>query len=382
MTTPSGSPEHENPQAESAARPSSRRQLLRYGLAAGAASLIGGVGGRVLAANLMTAPGPAGAAVDARFPLCLTAADGTAPTGPLRPLKLAWNASAICTAAAPVAKETGIFTRHGLDVDFVNFGSSTEQLLEAIATGKADAGIGMALRWLKPLEQGFDVRITAGVHGGCLRLLGDAGAGVTKVADLKGKTIAVSDQASPGKNFFSIYLAEHGVDPFKDVEWRQYPLEALPLAIDKGEAQALADADPRTWIWIRESKGKLVELATNLSEKYVDRACCIIGIRGSLIRDEKPVATALTRAILEGAHKVGQDPELAARTFSGYGGKGSIEDLVAMLNSQDHHHSPIGGDLKTQIAAYAEELKLVQVFKPNTNTQRFAEKVYADVLTV
>jgi hypothetical protein len=32
--------------------------------------------------------------------------------------------------------------RHGLDVDFVNFGGSTEQLLEAIATGKADAGIG------------------------------------------------------------------------------------------------------------------------------------------------------------------------------------------------------------------------------------------------
>ncbi len=34
---------------------------------------------------------------------------------------------------------------------------------------QGDAGIGMALRWLKPLEQGFDVKITAGLHGGCLR---------------------------------------------------------------------------------------------------------------------------------------------------------------------------------------------------------------------
>lgn len=369
-----------NTDAADAPRSASRRSLLRYGLAAGAATLAGAAGGRVLAANLMRAP----ASTVPDFPLCLTAAEGAAPTGPLRPLKLAWNASAICTAAAPVAKETGIFARHGLDVDFVNFGSSTEQLLEAIATGKADAGIGMALRWLKPLEQGFDVKITAGVHGGCLRLLGDASAGVTKVSDLKGKTIAISDQASPGKNFFSIYLAERGVDPFKDVEWRQYPLEALPLAIDKGEAQALAlaDADPRTWIWIKESKGKLTEIATNLSEKYADRACCIIGVRGSLIRDERPVATALTRAILEGAHKVGADPELAARTFSGYGGKGSIDDLVAMLNSQDHHHAPVGADLKTQLAAYTDELKLVQVIKPATNSQRFAEKIYADVLTV
>ena len=373
MTT--SSRETEGP---SAAAPSSRRQLLRYGLAAGAATLVGGAGGRVLAANLLT---PVPAAVDP-FALCLTAADGAAPTGPLRPLKLAWNASAICTASAPVAKETGIFARHGLDVDFVNFGSSTEQLLEAIATGKADAGIGMALRWLKPLEQGFDVKITAGVHGGCLRLLGDASAGVTKVADLKGKTIAVSDQASPGKNFFSIYLAEHGIDPFKDVEWRQYPLEALPLAIDKGEAQALADADPRTWIWIRESKGKLTEIATNLSGKYVDRTCCIIGVRGSLVRDERAVATALTRAILEGAHKVGQDPELAPRTFPGYGRKGWWNILGTMPRTQDHRHSPIGTDLKAQLALYADELKLVQVFKPNTNTQRFAEKIYADVLSV
>ncbi|MFG1283033.1 ABC transporter substrate-binding protein [Xanthobacter autotrophicus] len=369
------------PAASEDAHSTSRRHLLRYGLAAGAATAIGGVGGRVLAANLLGAPAPFGAAIDAQFPLCLTAADGTAPTGPLRPLKLAWNASAICTASAPIAKETGIFARHGLDVEFVNFGSSTEQLLEAIATGKADAGIGMALRWLKPLEQGFDVKITAGVHGGCLRLLGNAEAGITSVAALKGKTIAVSDQASPGKNFFSIYLAEHGIDPFNDVEWRQYPLEALPLAIDKGEAHALADADPRTWIWIKASKGKLVELATNLSEKYVDRTCCIIGVRGSLIRDEKPVATALTRAILEGAHKAGTDPELAARVFSGYGGKGSEEDLVAMLKSQDHHHSPVGADLKRQIALYADELKLVQVFKPATDTARFAEKVYADVLS-
>lgn len=362
-------------------RRANRRRFLSYGLAAGAATALGGMGGRVLAANLLGAPGPIGTAVDARFPLCLTAADAAAPSGPLRPLKLAWNASAICTAAAPVAKETGIFARHGLEVDFVNFGSSTEQLLEAIATGKADAGIGMALRWLKPLEQGFDVKITAGVHGGCLRLLGDASNGVTSVAALKGKTIAISDHASPGKNFFSIYLAEHGIDPFKDVEWRQYPIEALPLAIQKGEAQALADADPRTWIWIKDSNGKLVEIATNLSEKYVDRACCIIGVRGSLIRDEKPVATALTRAILEGAHKVGEDPELAARTFSGYGGKGSTADLVAMLNSQDHHHSPVADALKAQLALYTDELKLVNVIKPNTNSQRFAEKIYADVLS-
>src|SRR5262245_31157367 len=99
------------------------------------------------------------------LPLCRAATTGEQLTGSPRTLTLACNATSVCTAAAPVAKERGVFAKHNLDVGFINFGGSTEQLLEAIATGKADAGIGMALRWVKPLEQGFDVRITEGGHG-------------------------------------------------------------------------------------------------------------------------------------------------------------------------------------------------------------------------
>lgn len=86
-------------------------------------------------------------------------------------IKLAINKSAVCLAPVAVAEQQKIFSKYNLDVEFVNFGNSTDVLLEAIATGKADAGVGMALRWLKALEQGFDVKLTAGTHGGCLNLL-------------------------------------------------------------------------------------------------------------------------------------------------------------------------------------------------------------------
>lgn len=151
--------------------PPSRRFLLRAGAVAAALPLGLGMGG-------VRAWGPGPAAPFDPGPICRpAAAEGAA--GPLKPIKLAWNATAVCTAAAPFAKERGLFAAHGLDVEFVNFGGSTEALLEAIATGKADAGIGMALRWLKPLEQGFDVKITAGLHGGCMRLLAAKSAGTT-----------------------------------------------------------------------------------------------------------------------------------------------------------------------------------------------------------
>src|SRR6478736_3353826 len=166
------------------------------------------------------------------FPICRAAMTGERLSGSPRALTLAWNATSVCTAAAPVAKERGVFTKHNLDVDFINFGGSTEQLLEAIATGKADAGIGMALRWLKPLEQGFDVRITAGVYGGCIRLLGSKSAKIETLESMRGRAIGISDQASPAKNFCSIVFAKHGLDPIRDIEWRQYPGELLPLAVE------------------------------------------------------------------------------------------------------------------------------------------------------
>jgi NitT/TauT family transport system substrate-binding protein len=298
--------------------------------------------------------------------------------GPLRPFKLAWNATAVCTSSAPVAKEHGIFAQHGLDVEFVNFGGSTEQLLEAIATGKADAGIGMALRWLKPLEQGFDVRITTGIHGGCMRLLGSKALNINDLASLRGKAIAISDQSSPAKNFFSILLTNAGIDPVKDVEWRQYPLDLLALAVEKGEVQALADADPLTWLWLKD--GKLNEVATNLTGEYADRSCCVLAVRGSLVRDERAVATAVTRAVREAGDHVAHDPDDSAAIFSRYGGKGSVLDLAAMLRSHTHHHQVVGGDLKKEIARYADELKLVKVIRPSTDTAKFADRVYADVL--
>jgi NitT/TauT family transport system substrate-binding protein len=87
-------------------------------------------------------------------------------TGSRTKIKFTWNQNALCTSAVPIAVDRGIFDKYGLDVELVDFGGSTHQLLDAIGSGHVDAGIGMILRWLKPPEQGFDVKLVAGVHGG------------------------------------------------------------------------------------------------------------------------------------------------------------------------------------------------------------------------
>lgn len=372
MTQPFDSASKESSAASASKNALTRRTLLGGAGAFGLSAPFGAAQAFTLFRN------PVADALD-EFPICRTAGEGAALSGPVRQLKLAWNATAICTASAPVAKERGYFAKHNLDVEFVNFGGSTEQLLEAIATGKADAGIGMALRWIKPLEQGFDVRLTAGVHGGCLRLLGSKAAKIDSLESLRGKAIAISDQASPAKNFFSLVLAKHGINPETEVEWKQYPADLLALAVDKGEVHAAADNDPRTYLWLKD--GKLNEIATNLSGEFADRTCCVLAVRGSLLREERPVAAALTRAVLEAGQVVAHNPKDAAAVFSGYGGKGSIEDLTAMLGTHTHHDQKSGAELKKQIALYVDELKLVKVIKPSTDAAKFADRVFADVLT-
>ena len=295
-----------------------------------------------------------------------------------RALKLTWNATAICTVGVAVAQEKGYFARHNLEVELINFGGSTDQLLEAIATAKADAGVGMALRWLKPLEGGFDVKIAAGIHGGCMRLFSAPNSNITKIADLKGKAIGITDLAAPDRNFFSIMLHQAGVDPNKEIEWRVFPGDVLPVALKKGEVQAFCQGDPLGWM-ARERDG-LIEVANNLSGEYAHRTCCVLGIRGTLIRQDKPVATALVQSLLEAQVWVAANPEAAAAIFAPHA-KAPVNQLTAMLKSHTHHDHPLGGDLRSQIAAYGDELKRIAVFKQSTDIQKYAARVTADVLS-
>lgn len=351
----------------------SRRTLLR-GAALLAAAPVGALASQVLAAG--PRPLPAGVELCTRDGL-VRVADST-PLTATRTLKLAWNPNAVCVSPAVVAQHKGFFGEQNLIIELVSYAGSTEQLLESLATGKVDAGIGMALRWLKALEQGFDVKLVAGTHGGCMRLLGSKAAGVTSLADLRGKTVGVSDMASPAKNFFSILAAKRGIDPVKDIEWRQYPPDLLAVAVEKGEIQALGHWDPDTYRFLKS--GDLVEIATNLSDEYARRLCCVLGVRGSLLRDDRPAVRALTAALLKAHDYTFRNPREAAEIFVQYSPKVTIDDVVAMLTSQTHNHSPIGKPLTEEIALYAEDLKVVGVLKPSTDTARFANRVTEDVL--
>lgn len=308
---------------------------------------------------------------------------GIATTGALaqpRKLTFAWNANAFCLSPVVVAQELGYFERNGVLVDLINYTGSTDQLLESLATGKADAAVGMIHRWLKPLEAGFDVKLIGSSHGGCVRLIGAKATGATTLQSLKGKTIGVPDLAAPGKNFFSILLAKNGIDPDKDVTWRQYPADLLGVAVDKGEIQAIADGDPNLYLLEKRKPGVYTEIASNLTGEYKDKVCCIVGARGDLVRKERPVAAGVARAIVQASDYVADNPNESAKLFAKYSPKVPVEDLRALLGTLTHRHHPLGGDFLKEIEFYARDFRSVGVLKQSTDPAKLARHVYADVL--
>lgn len=292
------------------------------------------------------------------------------------PLKLAWNAGSACFAAIAVAIKNDLFAKHGLTVEMINYAGSTDQLLETIATGKADAGVGMILRWLKPLEQGFDVKLVAGLHGGCMRLLVPKDSAIKSLEDLKGKRIGTTMLGGADHNFFSFLLGKRGIDPVQDVTWRVYPGDLLELAIEKGEIDALTGYDPLAWSFVKG--GKLVELATNLSDEYHDRTCCVLGVRGGLLKENLEAARNLTNALFEAEQIAAHDPAAAA-AFAAFTPKYDVKDLADLLGSHAHHNQITGAELRRQVIAYVNELKQVGIFKEGTNAEKFADRFVYDI---
>jgi NitT/TauT family transport system substrate-binding protein len=120
-------------------------------------------------------------------------------------------------------------------------------------------------------------------------------------------------------------------------------------------------------------------LSTNNLASNSQRACCVL-IRGSRVRDERPVAAAVTAALMDAQEWVAENPDAAAAIFAGFTKVATADQLAPMLRSHTHHHHPVDGNLKKEVALYAQELKQASVFKSSTDPAKFAERVCADVL--
>jgi NitT/TauT family transport system substrate-binding protein len=216
------------------------------------------------------------------------------------------------TCEAPIfcAIENGFFNEEGLDVELVK--CEWSKYKDVLALGGFDITHHLIMYLLKPIEQGLDVKFTAGIHRGCLRIQSAIDGNIKTAQDLRGKRIGVPGMGTPPFIFANRVLTANGMDPSRDVTWSVFPAGELGLALEKGEIDAVADSEPIGTLLLANSKVRnVVDQATD--SPYKDEYCCAVVVNGKFLANNPTAATAATRALLKGAKWVETNPAAAAR---------------------------------------------------------------------
>jgi NitT/TauT family transport system substrate-binding protein len=215
-----------------------------------------------------------------------------------------------CEAPIYTAVEKGFFKEEGLDPVLVKCDWSNYK--DVMALGGFDITHHLVMYFLKPIEQGLDVKFTGGIHRGCLRVQAPPHGKVNSVEDLRGKRIGIPGMGTPPFIFANRALVAHGIDPSKEITWVVFPAGDLGLALDKGEVDAVADSEPIGTLL--ESQGKVKTIADGGKDSpYKDEYCCEVVVSGKFLKANPKAAAAATRALLKAAKWVQTNPAAAAR---------------------------------------------------------------------
>ena len=123
-------------------------------------------------------------------------------------LKIAYSPS-LCQAPLHVAVEKGFFEDEGIDAENIQIDASHVQ--EAVGANQVDAGFGLIGKFLQPVENGLQIKFTAGIHTGCIKIIVPKDSGIETVEDLKGKKIGVSGLAGAETIISKRVLADAGI---------------------------------------------------------------------------------------------------------------------------------------------------------------------------
>jgi NitT/TauT family transport system substrate-binding protein len=281
-----------------------------------------------------------------------------------------------CEAAMFVAEEKGFFKDEGLDVELVK--TDWDGLRDGLGLGRFDANYTLIMYLLKPIESGLDVKITGGVHSGCLRVQAGVKSEIKSPKDLKGKRIGVPTHlGSPPFLFTSRVLAANGMDPKKDVEWVVLPPDVLGLAVDKGQVDAVCDSEPIGSILL--AQGKVRTIADQAEDPpYKDEYCCAVVVSGALAKRDPASAAKVTRALLKGARWTEENPTAAAKLSVEKKYIAASVEVNAQAISKLKYMPGIAR-CRTSLDLAAAEMKTAGLLKSDTNPSELAARAWLDL---
>jgi NitT/TauT family transport system substrate-binding protein len=162
-------------------------------------------------------------------------------------LKIACTATSDC-ASAMVARDEGIFAKHGLDVDMTLIGINTN-IPPAIVSNSIQVGGPTETVFLQAVDGGLDLVAIDGatvmdpVANGLIAAVARNGVTIKDAKDFVGKKVGAPGIGAFLHVLFRKWLIENGVDP-KSVNFVEVTFPTMSDALKSGAVDAVLTAEP------------------------------------------------------------------------------------------------------------------------------------------
>lgn len=213
--------------------------------------------------------------------------------------------------AGYIASDLDLFKKHGADIEIVVAGSGSESN-ELMATGRVDGGtLGLGptvITW----ANGFDFVPLVKYRDGAevYSIIARKGAGISEIADLKGKRVAVTKGTDP-ETALILALQAHGLD-YSDIQVLDSKWADHAALLDRGDVDAINANEPFGSLIARTMSDKAV-LLERLGPYYGNGGFVLISKQA--MEDKPEAAKALVLAYWE-AHKIiKENPEVAIESI-------------------------------------------------------------------
>jgi NitT/TauT family transport system substrate-binding protein len=222
-----------------------------------------------------------------------------------------------------IAKSRARFEK--LTLEPVKFASWPE-LAEALKSGSLEAAFALTPISLTLRQKGAPIKIVLLGHRNGSVLL--AANDISKVSDLRGKTIAIPSRFSTHNLLLRRLLAREGLDADRDVTLTELPPPEMVQALARGGISAFIVAEPFGAQAELRKLGKVLALSKDIWPNHV---CCALNAREDLIAAHPDAVQELVSALTAAGHFATEHPQEAAQLSKPFLGQDPAVVLHAMI---------------------------------------------------
>lgn len=259
--------------------------------------------------------------------------------------------------ALEVAKDEGIFEKHGIDLELVVGAGSSAAQLPALTTGDLDFMLASPVTPITAAERGMDIKIVSGVTQNDPDIVEEstvvvtgAGSNIKTARDLSGKTVSVNALGGVGEIGIRAAVEKDGGDP-NSITFVQLSFPEVAAQLESGQIDAGMAGSP--FIQQVTSQGGTV-VSDFIPEAGLSKNELVSIASGKLVSEDPELVKRFNEAMTEATaylnehddeirkalpEAVGADPKVAEKAkFSIYSSEIDADTIQTFADLMSKYH--------------------------------------------